>query len=141
MSDIMDSIFSDQFMPHGYCFLWRPELVWLHAVADVIIGLAYFAIPITILIILKKRKSTIPFPWVFWMFAAFIFMCGLTHFIELASIWKPAYYIEGFLKVLTAAISLATAIVMFPLIPVLIQKFEDLDKLIKHEKDKQDKKD
>lgn len=136
MMDIWDSIFSDQFMPHGYCFLWRPELVWLHAVADVIIALAYFAIPITILILLKQRKSAIPYPWVFWMFAAFIFMCGITHLVELVSIWKPAYYLEGLLKVLTAAISLATAIVMFPLIPVLIQRFEELDKLMKNEKDK-----
>ena len=21
---------SDGFMPHGHCYLWKPELVWLH---------------------------------------------------------------------------------------------------------------
>lgn len=129
MNEFFELIFSDQFMPHGYCFLWRPELVWLHALSDLVIALSYFAIPITIFIIVRKRKSAIPFVWVFWMFATFIFFCGLTHVFEIMSIWNPSYYIEGLIKVLTAAVSLATAIVMFPLIPVLIKKFEDLQKL------------
>lgn len=133
MADFFDVILSEQFMPHGYCFLWRPELVWLHVIADLTIALSYFAIPLTIAIILRKRKRKLPFEWVFWMFAAFIFFCGLTHIIEMIAIWKPIYYIEGLLKVLTAAISLATAIVMFPLIPVLIQRFEKLDQLMESE--------
>lgn len=135
MRDFLDLVFSDQFMPHGYCFLWRPELVWLHAIADVVIALAYFSIPLTIILLLKRKQTKIPFSWVFWMFAVFIFLCGTTHIIELISIWRPAYYLEGLIKVLTAAASLATAIVMFPLIPVLIQKFEDLDQLMKKQEE------
>ncbi len=138
MNEIIDVIFSDQFMPHGYCFLWRPELVWLHVLADLMIAMSYFAIPITIMIIMRKRKSPIPFAWVFWMFAAFILFCGMTHLIELVAIWKPIYYIEGLVKVLTAAISLATAIVMFPLIPVLIQRFEELDVMLNSDKNTDD---
>lgn len=138
MSDILDVILSDQFMPHGYCFLWRPELVWLHVLADLMIAISYFAIPVTILIIMRKRKSKIPFAWVFWMFAAFIFCCGLTHLIEMIAIWKPIYYIEGLIKVLTAAISLATAIVMFPLIPILMQRFEELDTIMNSDKNADD---
>lgn len=138
MSELWDIIFSDQFMPHGYCFLWRPELVWLHAIADVVIALSYFAIPLTIILIMKKKGKKIPFVWVFGMFAAFIFLCGMTHLIELMSIWNPAYYLEGFIKVLTAAVSLATAIVMFPLVPVLIQRFEELEKLIATKKEEEE---
>lgn len=34
--------------PHGYCLLWAPGLIWLHGVSDVIIGLAYFSIPLAL---------------------------------------------------------------------------------------------
>ena len=30
------------FMPHGYCYLWNPGLVWLHVLSDSLIALAYF---------------------------------------------------------------------------------------------------
>ncbi len=135
MQDFIDIVFSDQFMPHGYCFLWRPELVWLHVIADLVIALAYFSIPLTIYLIIRKRKDELPFKWVFWMFATFIMLCGLTHIIELISIWKPLYYVEGLIKILTAAASLATAIVMFPLIPVLLARFKELEKMMEMEKE------
>ncbi len=32
------------FQPHGYCFLWRPELVSLYAITDTLIGVSYVAI-------------------------------------------------------------------------------------------------
>jgi zinc transporter ZupT len=135
MQETLDLVLSDSFMPHGYCFLWRPELVWMHAITDAIIALAYITIPITIVTIVKKRQSRIPFLWVFWMFATFIFLCGLTHIVELIGIWKSFYYLEGVLKIITAAISLATAIMMFPLIPVLIERFRSLDEPEKRKKE------
>lgn len=128
MGNSGETIFSNQFMPHGFCFLWRPELVWLHALADLITALAYFAIPLTIFIILQKNKRHIPFRWVFGMLATFIFFGGLTSVLELISIWQPIYYLEGLVKVFTAAISFATALMMFPLIPVIISRFEELNK-------------
>src|SRR5579862_852714 len=33
---------SDDFMPHGYCDLWKSSLVWLHVISDALIALAYF---------------------------------------------------------------------------------------------------
>lgn len=135
MEELRGSILENEFMPHGFCFLWRPELVWLHAIADLVIALAYFAIPLTIFIIMQKKKRDIPFVWVFGMFATFIFFCGLTHIIGLISIWRPIYYIEGLVKVFTAAVSLATAIIMFPLIPVIIARFEELERLDKRDKE------
>lgn len=129
MSEILDIIFNSRFIPHGYCFMWRPELVWMHVLADLTIALAYFSIPITILILVAKRKQTIPHLWVFRMFAAFIFLCGVTHLMELIGVWQPLYYLEGIIKVFTAAVSLATAILIFPLIPVLLRRFEELNSL------------
>ena len=68
MQKILDVIFSEDLVPHGYCFSWRAELIWLHAISDIVIALAYFAIPITIFIICKKRKKGLPFAWVFRRF-------------------------------------------------------------------------
>ncbi|HKN61345.1 MAG TPA: hypothetical protein VJW93_09215 [Candidatus Acidoferrales bacterium] len=35
----------NDFMPHGYCCLWNPGLVWLHVISDALIALPYFTIP------------------------------------------------------------------------------------------------
>lgn len=129
MSELWDALLAtERYMPHGYCLLWQPELVWMHVLADITIALAYFAIPTTLLIILIKRNRTLPFRWVFILFAAFIFLCGLTHLVALVTLWHPIYYFEGVVKILTAAVSLATAFLMFPLIPRLLDIFEDVKK-------------
>jgi len=133
---MFDQIFSDDFMPHGFCYLWKPELVWLHALSDLTIALAYFAIPVTLLIILRMQKRVLPFSWVFAMFATFIFFCGLTHIISLVAIWKPVYYFEGIVKVITAAVSIATAMVMFPLIPYILKKLEEMEQMVKSTEDR-----
>ena len=78
MDEVLEIVFSDRFIPHGFCFMWRPELIWMHVLADLTIALAYFSIPITIVVLVAKRKRSIPYIWVFHMFAAFIFLCSLT---------------------------------------------------------------
>ncbi len=41
-----DAINQAAYMAHGYCLLWKPWLVALHAGSDFLIFLSYFAIPI-----------------------------------------------------------------------------------------------
>lgn len=106
----------DSFMPHGYCMMWEPGLIWLHVLADAGIVLAYFAIPVGLFSIVRKNE-TVPFPGLLTLFAAFILACGLTHLIEIAAIWKPVYWLEGALKAATAIVSLTTAAVFLPLLP------------------------
>jgi len=126
---LLDIIFStERYMPHGYCFLWQQELLWMHVISDVAIAISYFSIPITILYLLRKKQQALPYRWVFTMFAIFILLCGVTHLVELITLWHPYYYLEGILKVLTAAASVATAVMIFPLVPVLIDKFSQLEK-------------
>ena len=56
MTDILSYLFgAASFVPHGYCLLWRPDLVALHAVSDGLIALAYVAIPIAMA---KSRRRT-----------------------------------------------------------------------------------
>ncbi len=42
----LDALFSSgPFMPHGYCYMWVPGLVWLHVISDSLIALAYLSRP------------------------------------------------------------------------------------------------
>ena len=46
MIDHIEHLFSaDGFMPHGMCYLWRPDILGLHVTSDALIVLAYFSIP------------------------------------------------------------------------------------------------
>tara|TARA_R110001599_G_scaffold353880_1_gene601942 strand:+ start:49492 stop:51192 length:1701 start_codon:yes stop_codon:yes gene_type:complete len=53
------------------------------------------------------------------MFAAFILLCGFTHLFGVWVVWNPDYIEQGFLKLSTALASVATAIVIWRIIPVL----------------------
>lgn len=112
----MISSFLDDYMPHGYCLLWRPELVWTHVVADALIAIAYFSIPLAIIHFIRRRKD-IQFGGVFWLFAIFIFACGATHLMSIWTLWNGDYGIEALLKALTAVASVLTAIMLWPLLP------------------------
>jgi PAS domain S-box-containing protein len=104
------------FVPHGYCLLWRPDLVWVHAVSDLLIALAYFSIPLALVDFVRRRQD-LQFKWIFWMFAAFITACGLTHVAGLVTLWQPYYGAQGLIKAWTALVSVGTAIAIWPLIP------------------------
>jgi two-component sensor histidine kinase len=105
--------------PHGYCLTWAPGLIWMHAVADVVIGLAYFSIPVALSYFLARRKD-IEFRWIVYLFVGFIMACGLTHFMAVYTLWVAAYGVEGIIKAITAILSVATAVLLWPLIPRLL---------------------
>jgi PAS domain S-box-containing protein len=103
-------------LPHGYCLLWDSNLVWLHMVSDAVITLAYYAIPLGLVHFVRKRQD-LAFHWIFLLFGIFIFACGTTHLMNIWTLWQPLYVLEGGIKLLTAAVSIATAILLVPLIP------------------------
>ncbi|WP_375479431.1 EAL domain-containing protein [uncultured Nostoc sp.] len=105
-----------QFIPHGHCYLWKPELVGFHIVSDSLIALSYYSIPITLLYFVRKRQD-LPFNWIFILFATFIVTCGTTHLMEIWTLWYPTYWLSGCLKAITAIVSLYTACELIPLIP------------------------
>jgi hypothetical protein len=109
---IMDAA---SYMAHGYCLLWKPWLVGIHAGSDALIFIAYTAIPIAIFLFIRKRQ--IEFSALAWLFIAFIFLCGVTHIVNLVTLWFPIYETQGWIKLVTAMVSIATAIVIFPLVP------------------------
>ena len=102
--------------PHGICLLWRPELIWTHVGADVVIGIAYYSIPVALAYFVSHRND-IEYGWVFWAFAMFILACGTTHFFSIYTLWVPDYGTEALVKIVTAALSIVTAVGLWPLLP------------------------
>jgi EAL domain-containing protein (putative c-di-GMP-specific phosphodiesterase class I) len=46
MLDQISALLDQQsFIPHGHCYLWMPEVLWLHVMSDAVIAAAYFSIP------------------------------------------------------------------------------------------------
>ena len=101
---------------HGECYRWIPSLVALHVVSDTAIGLAYLFI--SIILFTSFRLLHLPFQSAFLAFSAFIICCATTHFVEvITTLWTPIYWLAGFLKLLTAIVSVWTAILLPSLIP------------------------
>jgi PAS domain S-box-containing protein len=117
MVDFLGNLFTSDFMPHGHCYQWNPGIVWLHVLSDMGIALAYFSIPITLAYFVRRRRD-LPFSWMFIMFAGFIVACGTTHLMEIWNVWHGTYRLAGVIKVITAGLSVATAILLARLIPV-----------------------
>ncbi len=111
-----DFFSSDAFMPHGMCYLWRPEILWLHVLSDVLIAVSYFTIPIGIYYF-AKRRTDLGFKTIFLLFTAFILLCGITHLVNIVIIWNPLYGPQGLAKLATGIVSAATAFTLWRLIP------------------------
>ena len=113
----LDALFSSgPFMPHGYCYMWVPGLVWLHVISDSLIALAYLSIPFT-LAYFVRRRTDLPFNWMFLCFGVFILACGATHTMEVWNLWHADYWVAGGVKAVTAIASLATAALLVKLVP------------------------
>ena len=113
----LDALFSSgPFMPHGYCYMWVPGLVWLHVISDSLIALAYLSIPFT-LAYFVRRRTDLPFHWMFVCFGVFILACGATHAMEVWDLWHADYWVAGVVKAVTAIASLTTAVLLVRLVP------------------------
>jgi PAS domain S-box-containing protein len=116
MSEFLHKLFSSDFMGHGYCYRWKPEIIWLHAISDGAIALSYYFIPIMLVYLVRKRRD-LPFHWVFFMFGIFIVSCGTTHAMEIWTLWHGTYRLAGVIKAITACASLATGLALVPMVP------------------------
>jgi signal transduction histidine kinase len=113
------------YLPHGYCYLWNPPLLWTHVVSDFLIGASYVAISLALAYLVHRARRDIPFSVVFVAFGLFIIACGFTHFIEIWTLWKPVYWVSGGVKAVTAAASVATAAFMPLTVPRVLTTLRD----------------
>jgi len=108
------------FMPHGHCYYWEPYILWSHAISDGIIALAYCAIPLSLIYIFRKRRD-FTFIWVMVLFSIFIFGCGITHLFDVITIWNPIYQADSVARMITAAASIGTALVLVRITPAILR--------------------
>lgn len=116
MAALLEGIASEEFMPHAMCLLWKPELVWLHAVSDGLTALAYYGIPVVIIYFAWKRKDLV-FRHVFLLSGIFVLACGTTHAMGVWTLWNPDYLTDGLIKAGTAAVSLTSLAAMWQAMP------------------------
>ena len=117
MWEILKQLFSSsQYIPHGHCYLWQSPLVRLHVLSDLLIAIAYYSIPATLIYFIYKRRD-VPFLGIFGLFGAFIILCGTGHLLEIWTLWHPVYWLTGVEKAITALVSCFTALEMVTLLP------------------------
>lgn len=118
--DALSTFFSGaDFMPHGTCFLWRTEILLLHAISDSLIVFAYYSIPVALVYFASQRRD-LDFRWMFILFGMFILACGTTHLMAIWTLWWPDYAAEGLVKAVTAAVSVATAVLVWRVMPAAL---------------------
>lgn len=108
---------TSRFPARWHCGDWTDFLGWLTIVSDLLIFTSYMAIPAMLVYFVKQRKD-IPFTGVFWLFAAFIILCGVTHLTEAIIFWHPVYRLAAFIKLATGLVSAVTALTLLKIIPV-----------------------
>lgn len=120
MTSFLSWLMSPQdYMPHGMCFLWQPELIALHVASDSAIALAYYSIPIALIYFVNKRTD-LAFPTIFVLTGLFILACGTTHIMGVWTLWFPDYRLDGGIKAVTAVLSIGTAIAIWKVMPLAL---------------------
>ena len=110
----------EQYMPHGMCYLWKPEILWVSVISDVLTALAYYSITIAVIVFVKKRQD-LPYPAFFILVGSIIFMaCGTSHLIAAIVVWKPIYGISAITKAITAITSVLSGILIWRVVPFFL---------------------
>lgn len=102
-----------------FSFLLDSDLRWTNVVADTIIGLSYVAISSMLFFTVAYFRKTMTFQWVFAAFAAFIVSCGVLHFTTAVTDFLPIPRTEAIVKLITALLSLMTAVLLPGIFPKL----------------------
>lgn len=97
-----------------------PLLMMVMALANGIIAISYSSIPIFLIIFIRKRKD-LPFTWSIALFGAFILACGTTHFVHIIGLWWKVDWWQAIVDSITALVSLATAVLVWPMLPKLLR--------------------
>lgn len=99
-----------RFMPHKHCYLKSDTTLLINVIANGLIALAYFVIPLSLLnLIIAGSKINNTFLRTALMFGGFILACGVGHVISVIVVWFPVYNLQGIWGLITAALSIATA--------------------------------
>jgi signal transduction histidine kinase len=109
----------DKWPERWHCGHWTEFHGWLYIVSDLMVWLAYFLIPVIILKYFLKKRADIKFHGIYILFAAFILLCGSTHFLDAVMFWVPMYRFNALVRFLTGVVSLFTVYQLVRILPVV----------------------
>ena len=119
--DFLLKLFSgSDFEPHIMCLSGDRTVLWLQAISDSLIALAYYLIPF-LLFYFTRRRRDVRFHWIFVAFGAFILACGTTHLLDVVTLWNPIYRALAVAKVLTALSSVSAFLVLGKIMPQVLR--------------------
>ena len=110
---VLAGLLSLQYLPHRYCYLQQPWLVWTNVTMDGLIAISYGSIFLSLFWVagqLRSIQDLRTYLWILIAFGTFIVACGATHLMELVTVWWPVYPLSAVVKVFCAAASVPTAI-------------------------------
>ena len=106
--------------PHGACLSWQPELIWLNAVSDAMVAVAFFATAFVLGFYVWRRRREVMFRSVFWSLAIFAAVGGVARIVSIVTLWVPAHSIEGLTKALLALIAIAMTTEMLRMVGLVV---------------------
>jgi len=133
VSDFFSNLLSTESWPaRWYCGKWSDFHGWLYILSSLAIWAAYFAIPLSLLYLLRKKNGEFPFVKVLWLFILFILACGLTHLVDALIFWTPVYRVSALILFVTALISWITVWAMYKVMPVALtlKSPQQLEKIV-----------
>lgn len=102
--------------PHRVHFSGDPVLFWLLVLGNALIAVSYVLIPAGLIYFVRKRKGVV-FSHLFWLYGAFIILCGGTHAMMILVFWYPVYWLEMIILWMTGVVSIATFFSMIKILP------------------------
>ncbi len=118
---------TDGWPPRWHCGNWTTFHGWLYILSDLSIWIAYFLIPIIILNYLGKKKNGVRFQGAYLLFAAFILLCGITHFLDAMMFWIPMYRLNALVRFITGVISMLTVYYLFKILPQAFRQKSNIE--------------
>ena len=118
---------TDGWPPRWHCGNWTSFHGWLYILSDLSIWIAYFLIPLIILDYLGKKRYGVKFQGAYLLFAAFILLCGITHFLDAMMFWIPMYRLNALVRFITAVISMLTVYYLFKILPQAFRQKSNIE--------------
>lgn len=126
MNQIMEffrGLFSTSEWPARWnCGYWSDFHGYLYIISDLLIWTAYFLIPLIIINYFSKKKTSLKFNKAYILFAAFILLCGTTHFLDAVMFYIPMYRFNAIIRLLTGVVSMATVYYLIRILPEAFQQ-------------------
>lgn len=122
-------ISSEGFVSIGNSFRWTSHLLWMYIASGTLGSLSYISISAALIYFIFKHRD-VHCSWIVILFLLFIFTGGITHILSIWILWHPDYWLDASIKMFTAIVSIATALLLWPLVTKMLRKTDKLHDVI-----------